>query len=36
MPAAQRLYERLGFRRLPDRDVDGYHPYEFRAFRYEV
>lgn len=36
MPAAQRLYERLGFRRVPERDVPGYEPYEFRAYRYEV
>jgi GNAT superfamily N-acetyltransferase len=35
MPAAQRLYERLGFERRPDRDVAGYDPYEFRAYRYE-
>jgi GNAT superfamily N-acetyltransferase len=36
MPTAQRLYERLGFHRLPERDVNGYDPYEFRAYRYEV
>ncbi len=35
MPAASRLYERLGFVRRPDRDVAGYEPYEFRAYRFE-
>jgi ribosomal protein S18 acetylase RimI-like enzyme len=32
MPAAQRLYERLAFRRVAERDVAGYEPYEFRAY----
>jgi GNAT superfamily N-acetyltransferase len=34
MPDAARLYERLGFRRTAERDVGGYEPYEFRAYRY--
>jgi GNAT superfamily N-acetyltransferase len=34
MPAAARLYERLGFRRAPERDVGGYEPYEFRGYVY--
>jgi GNAT superfamily N-acetyltransferase len=36
MPAASRLYERLGFERLPERDVAGFEPYEFRAYRFDV
>lgn len=36
MPAASRLYERLGFERLPERDVAGFEPYEFRAYRLDV
>jgi ribosomal protein S18 acetylase RimI-like enzyme len=35
MEAAPRLYERVGFRRAPERDVEGNDPYEFRAYRYE-
>jgi ribosomal protein S18 acetylase RimI-like enzyme len=35
MDAAPRLYERVGFRRVPERDVAGYDPYEFRAYRYD-
>ena len=35
MPAASRLYERLGFARLPERDVPGFEPYEFRACRFD-
>jgi ribosomal protein S18 acetylase RimI-like enzyme len=34
MPSAARLYERLGFRRAPERDVGGYEPYEFRGYVY--
>jgi ribosomal protein S18 acetylase RimI-like enzyme len=36
MDVAPRLYERMGFRRVPERDVPGYEPYEFRAYRYDV
>jgi GNAT superfamily N-acetyltransferase len=36
MPAASRLYERLGFTRLQARDVPGFEPYEFRAYRLDV
>jgi GNAT superfamily N-acetyltransferase len=37
MTAAHRLYERLGFRRLPERDNNEVLPgYEFRAYRYDV
>jgi GNAT superfamily N-acetyltransferase len=36
MTTASRLYERLGFRRLPARDVPGFEPYEFRAYRFDV
>jgi GNAT superfamily N-acetyltransferase len=35
MAAASRLYERLGFARLPERDVRGFEPYEFRAYRFD-
>jgi GNAT superfamily N-acetyltransferase len=35
MDAAPRLYERVGFRRAPERDVPGYEPYEFRAYRFD-
>jgi GNAT superfamily N-acetyltransferase len=35
MTSAARLYERLGFVRRPDRDVAGYEPYEFRAYRFD-
>jgi ribosomal protein S18 acetylase RimI-like enzyme len=35
MDAAPRLYTRLGFRRLPERDWHGLPPYEFRAYRYD-
>ena len=37
MTTAQRLYERLGFRRVPERDqYDGFEPFEFRAYRFDV
>jgi ribosomal protein S18 acetylase RimI-like enzyme len=36
MDAAPRLYERVGFRRAPERDVEGYEPYEFRAYRLDA
>jgi GNAT superfamily N-acetyltransferase len=36
MTSAARLYERMGFVRLAERDVAGYEPYEFRAYRLEV
>jgi ribosomal protein S18 acetylase RimI-like enzyme len=36
MTSASRLYERLGFARMPERDVPGYEPYEFRAYRFDA
>ena len=37
MHAAQRLYERLGFRRVPERDENDVLPgYEFRAYVLEI
>jgi GNAT superfamily N-acetyltransferase len=36
MRNAARLYERMGFERVPERDVAGYDPYEFRAYRLDV
>jgi ribosomal protein S18 acetylase RimI-like enzyme len=37
MTTAQRIYERLGFRRVPERDENDVVPgFEFRAYRYDV
>ncbi len=35
MPAAQRLYARLGFERREDRDVHEFEQFPFLAYRYE-